>query len=120
MPLRVDGVVATAEGDDASPCDREAVCLDAVLLQEGDVFLPARIRVGRDVAIAAVEGFARRPAEVVPDGFSATINVRRAPRSGMRLYTTISCLKRGGDRKRGLTGGEAPEKVLAKLRSAAF
>ena len=76
--LRVDGVVATAEGDDSSPCDGEAVCLDAVLLEEGDVVLPAGVRVGRDVAVTAVEGLAWRPAEIVPDGLSATVDVGRA------------------------------------------
>lgn len=76
--LRVDGVVATAEGDDTSPSNREAVCLDAVLPQEGDVLLPAGVRVGCDIAVAAVESLAGGPAEVVPDGFSATVDVCRA------------------------------------------
>ena len=75
QPLLVDRVVSPSKGDHTGPRDRKAVGLDAVVFEELDVFFPETVRVGGDVAVAAVEGAAWFAGEGVPDGGTATVGV---------------------------------------------
>lgn len=92
--LGIHGIVTTTLWDDPGPGYREAVRLDTVCLQEGNILLPQFIGISGYISIFSVElhsdeyrvcrirtmpyCMARKFQEVIPDGFSATINIYRA------------------------------------------
>jgi hypothetical protein len=71
----VHGVIATAEGDDPGPGEGETVALDAILRQEIKVLSPAVVRVGGDIAVAAIESLAWYSRVIVPDGLATTVGI---------------------------------------------
>lgn len=73
----VHRVVSATQGDDTRPSDREAVRLDAILLEKSNIFPPQTIRVGRDVAVFAVQSLSWSPREIVPNGLASAVNVYR-------------------------------------------
>lgn len=74
-PLLVDGVLASAERDDARPGEREAVRRRADGLEERDVLARTVVRIAGYGATAAVGNLARDRAERVPDRGPAAVLV---------------------------------------------
>ena len=74
----VYGVVAASEGNNARPCDREAVAPHTVLDEEVDVLPPTVVGVGRNVSVPPVERLAGQFREIVPNGLSTSVDVGRA------------------------------------------
>jgi hypothetical protein len=66
-PGLVDGVIASAQGDDAAPGDGEAVAFCAGGFEEVDVFGGAVVRVASYVSRRSVGDLAWDLAEGVPD-----------------------------------------------------
>jgi hypothetical protein len=71
----VHGVIATAEGDDPRPGEGETVALDAIMCQKVEVLSPAVVRVGGDIAVAAIECLAWYSRVIVPDGLATTVGI---------------------------------------------
>ena len=63
----------SAVRQDAWPSDREAVRGGAELLQDGDVFAPAVIRIGARLAVFAVVRLPRNLGEAIPDRLAASV-----------------------------------------------
>ena len=69
----VDGVITSADGNDAAPGDGEAVGFCTGKLEECDVFRGAVIGVAGYVAGTTVGDFTRDFAECVPDGGTTSV-----------------------------------------------
>jgi hypothetical protein len=75
---RVDRVVTSANGDDTTPGDGEAIGFCASKLEERNVFCSAVVGVAGNVAGAAVSDFAGDFAECVPDRGATAVGFRSA------------------------------------------
>jgi hypothetical protein len=60
------------------PTDAEAICTDAQLAHQANVFREPPVMIARDVASGPVGDFARRASETVPDVLAGPVGKRRA------------------------------------------
>ncbi len=68
--------LTAAARQDAGPCDREAIGVDAQLLHDPDIRQPSMVVVAGDIARIAIVRFARCMAESIPDRLATAIGPR--------------------------------------------